>query len=364
MLPGASDHVEMQMSDSLMGRMKRNFETRYPGSPANWGVCSLILLLANSASAHHSHSSLDRNNIQTHRGTVTKYDWRMPHVFIKVMAPNNSGDVVEYSIEVLHPPAMMQRGWRKDSLKPGDQITWEGAADKNPDRAYSGLNWLEKSDGTRLEMDKKSVAVEPSTDLTGLWVRDLRGDKPHYRPPENWPYTKVAQKIVDDFHESQNPQVSCQNPGPPKATLLPYPMMISRPNNQTIVLNYELRDTPRVIYLDRNHPAGEPSEIGHSVGWFEGDTLVVETTNFVADKWGIHTGVDSSDQKHLIERFSLSEDGFALQIQMVVTDPVYLSEPVAIDYYMSKLADRQLVNIDCTLENARLYLEAGLTTDR
>lgn len=325
--------------------------------------CVFAVLVAVTMSAHHSHSSLDRKNIQTHKGTVTKYDWRMPHVFIKAMAPNAAGEVVEYSIEVLHPPAMIERGWSKDSLKPGDQITWEGAADKNPNRPFSGLNWLEKSDGTRLEMEKQNAALQPSTDLTGLWVRDLRGGKPHYWPPADWPYTKLAQELVDNFDESQNPQVSCQNPGPPKATLLPYPLKISRPDEKTVVLNYELRDRPRVIHLDREHPAGEPSVNGHSVGWFEGKTLVVESTNFVADRWGLHTGVDSSEQKHLLERYTLSDDGLALEIQMIVTDPVYLTEAVTIDYFMAKIADRQLVEVECTLENARLYLEAGLGTD-
>ncbi len=323
--------------------------------------CAIVLMVAVATSAHHSHSSLDRNNIQTHRGTVTKYDWRMPHVFIKVMAPNPAGKVVEYSIEVLHPPAMIERGWSKTSLKPGDQITWQGAADKNPNRAYSGLKWLEKSDGTRLEMEKRVVAIEPSSDFTGLWVRDLRGGRPHYKPPADWPYTKLAQALVDNFDESQNPQVSCRNPGPPKATLLPYPMKIKRPDDQAIIFDYELREKQRVIHLDRNHPAGVPSAMGHSVGWFEDDVLVIETTNFVADRWGSHTGVDSSDQKHLLERIAISDDGLALEIQMTVTDPVYLSEPVNIDYFMAKIADRELIDVDCTLENARLYLEAGMS---
>ncbi|MDA0992279.1 MAG: DUF6152 family protein [Proteobacteria bacterium] len=345
-------------SKSVDGRSNERSIGRHFGV---WARCAFALLVAVTLSAHHSHSSLDRNNIQAHRGTVTKYDWRMPHVFIKAMAPNPAGEVVEYSIELLHPPAMMERGWGKDSLKVGDQITWEGAADKDPDRAFSGLNWLEKSDGTRLAMAKRDEVLDPSTDLTGLWVRDLRGGKAHYYPPSDWPYTKMAQALVDNFDESQNPQVSCQNPGPPKATLLPYPMKISRPDDKTVFLDYELRDAPRTIYLDRNLPAGKPSSLGHSVGWFEGDTLVVETTNFVADRWGIHTGVDSSDQKHLLERYSLSDDGLALEIQMIVTDPVYLTEPVTIDYFMAKLSDRELVDVECTLENARLYLEAGLS---
>ncbi|MBT6210044.1 MAG: hypothetical protein HOI35_08510 [Woeseia sp.] len=284
----------------------------------------------------------------------------MPHVFIKAMAPNPKGEVVEYSIEMLHPSGMIQRGWNKQSLRPGDQITWEGPADKNPTRNFSGMIWLEKSDGTRLTMNKKDLPIEPSTDLTGLWVRDLRGGPFHYYPPSGWPFTLAAKKIVDGFSEDQNPQIECKDPGPPKATLLPYPIRISRPDNQTIVFDYELREKSRVIYLDRDRPPGAPSSWGHSVGWFDRDTLVIETTNFVADRWGLHTGVDSSDQKHLMERVALSDDGLALEFQMIVTDPVYLSEPVTIDYYMAKIADRQLVEVPCSLENARLFLEAGL----
>jgi hypothetical protein len=318
------------------------------------------LSMASISHAHHSHSNIDKNNIQTHKGTVTKFGWCMPHVYIQVTAPNPAGEVVEYSIEMLHPPGMMQRGWTKKSLKPGDQITWRGPADKNPTRHYSGMIWVEKADGTRLTMDREPVKIVPSTDFSGLWVRDLRGGKPHYFPPSDWPYTAVAQGIVDDFSEDQNPQVECKNPGPPKATLLPYPISIHRPSEDTIVFEYELREHPRVIHLDRNTPSGEPSALGHSVGWFEGDELVIETTNFAADRWGSHTGVDSSAQKHLLERISLSNGGLSLDIEMVLTDPVYLSESVTIDYHMSKMQSRELIKMECSLENARLFLEAGL----
>jgi hypothetical protein len=321
------------------------------------GLAGLLPVLA---LAHHSHSNIDPDNIQRHTGIVSAYGWTMPHVFIKVMAPNASGDVVEYSIELLHPPGMVQRGWDALSFAVGDRITWEGASDRDPNRYFSGLNWAEKADGTRLSAEARKAPVNPSTDFTGLWVRDLRGGAFHYAPPEGWPYTRLAQSLVDQFNEDQNPQVECQNPGPPKATLLPYPIRISRPDANTIIMNYELREEPRMIYLDKNHPAGEPSALGHSVGWFEGDVLVVETTNFVADRWGIHTGVDSSAQKHLIERYALSNGGLSLDVLMTVTDPVYLSEPVDIDYHLAKIPDRELIQVPCTRESARLFLEGGL----
>lgn len=312
--------------------------------------------------AHHSHSSLDRNNIQQHRGVVTRFAWRMPHVFMQVDAVNSDGELVTYTIELLNPPSLMQFGWSKDSFKPGDVITWSGAADKNPERYYSGLTWVEKADGTRLIIELGNAPVDdvsPSTDMTGVWVRDNARVGFTYFPPKNWPYTEKGERLVAAFSESQNPQLDCENPGPPKSTLLPYPIKISRPDADTVVVEYDSRDQRRVFKLGQDEVAGEPSVIGQSRAWMESDELVVVTDNFVADRWGNHTGVDSSAQKTLVERYSLIDQGLTLRIRMTLTDPVYLTEPVEIDYYMKKQADRSLSPDSCTLESARLFLEAG-----
>lgn len=89
----------------------------------------------------------------------------------------------------------------------------------------------------------------------------------------------------------------------------------------------------------------------------EGDTLVVETDNFVADAWGIHTGISSSEKKHLVERFTMSDDGLKLAAEITVTDPVYLSEPKTFPPHWRKLVDRDVVQAPCTMEAAMLYLE-------
>lgn len=332
-----------------------------PANSCVWVISWLLIFVSPMVNAHHSHASLDQNNIQIHKGVVTKFSWKMPHVFLSVNAPNSEGKVVEYFIELLHPPGMKEKGWTRESLKPGDLITWEGPADKNPNRYYSGLHWAEKSDGTRLTMDgSNSAPIHPSTDFTGLWSRDTARFGFTYRPLDDWPYTDFAQVQVDNFTELQNPQLDCLDPGPPKSTTLPYPIKIERPDSETIILDYEGADHTRVISLNGELLAVEPSILGQSRGWFEGDVLVVETDNFIADRWGSYTGVDSSDQKHLLERFSLINDGMGLRVEMTLTDPVMFKAPVIIDYYMKKLADRELVKVDCTVENSRLYINAGL----
>lgn len=326
------------------------------------GLC----LLSMASFGHHSHASLDKDDVRIYRGVVTRYSWTMPHVFMKVRGPDPAGKIVEYSIEMNHPPSMAKNGWSRDSFKPGDGIIWEGPHDRNPKRHYTGLAWAERGDGVRFDMEEKPTAPPvPSTDFTGLWKRsDIGGFNPHYRPPEGWPLTDRGRQIVDDFDENQNPMVSCGNPGPPKSMIVPYPVSITRPNEDTFYFERELMEDVRVIHMNGSPPMGEPSSLGHSVGRFDGDVLVVETTNFVADRWGIHTGIDSSEQKHLVERFSLSDDGLYLHAEITVTDPVYLAEPVTFTHRWMKLADREVIQAPCTMEAAKLYLEAGYGDSR
>ena len=114
------------------------------------------LLVSPMAIPHHSHSNLDFKNIQRHTGIVKEYRWAMPHVYIKVEAPNSRGEIVEYSIEVLHPPAMLRRGWSAKSFKTGRPDHLEGAADRDPNRYFSGLSWAETADGKRLGTDREA----------------------------------------------------------------------------------------------------------------------------------------------------------------------------------------------------------------
>lgn len=314
-----------------------------------------------AAPAHHSHATIDQDDKSMYKGVVVKYGWTMPHVYLKVDAPNESGEIVEYSIEMLHPPAMKEKGWDRDTFRPGDGITWYGAHDKDKSRPYTSLIWAERPDGTRVGAEAEADGeIVPSTDFTGLWRRsDVGGFQPHYAPPEGWPLTAAGQEMVDNFHEDQNPAVRCGNPGPPKSMIVPYPVSITRPDENTVVMERELMEEKRVVWLANAPEPGPPSKMGQSVGRFEGDALIVESGNFVADKWGTHTGIDSSAQKKLVERYTLSDDGLYLLAEISVTDPVYFTEPVVFTHRWRKLAERDVIQAPCTMESALLYLEGG-----
>jgi len=324
-------------------------------------LLTLAVIVPITGLTHHSHSTINFDDVRQYSGVVVKYGWAMPHVYLKVRGPDEKGNIVEYSIEMNHPPALVQRGWSRDTWKTGDLIVWEGAHDFNKDRHYTALTWAERADGTRVGDTVGGEAPPvPSTDFSGIWKRsDPGGFKPHYTPPEGWPLSEIGQELVDNFSEDQNPMVTCGNPGPPKSMIVPYPVKFSRPDENTLIMERELMEELRIIHFDRDHEVGEPSKMGHSVGWFEGDTLIVETSNFIADGWGIHTGISSSEKKHLVEKFTLSNGGLNLAAEITVTDPVYLSEPKTFSHHWRKLADRNLVQAPCTMEAAQLYLEAG-----
>lgn len=96
----------------------------------------------------------------------------------------------------------------------------------------------------------------------------------------------------------------------------PFPMEIYQAT-ELIVLKLEYFDLVRIIFMDgRDHPAGAPhSKVGHSVGRWDGATLVVDTTH-LSESTITNNGLNHSDAVHVVERFWLSEDRttlFALQ---------------------------------------------------
>src|SRR3954452_6011673 len=91
-----------------------------------------------------------------------------------------------------------------------------------------------------------------------------------------------------------------------------------------VILDVDWLDTNRIVYLDgRKHPpASETFLHGHSVGRWEGTTLVVETTNFKEHPMGLSTSLPSSTGKRLIEKFRLAPDGKSLVYSGVIEDPM------------------------------------------
>ena len=122
----------------------------------------------------------------------------------------------------------------------------------------------------------------------------------------------------------------CEPWGLARQMFAPHQLEIRQRGNDRIELRYGEWDAHRIVYLDgRARPANEPpSRLGHSVGRWEGDALVVETSGVASNiaPWS----AKHSDRLRVVERFTRSKDGNTLLLTATLTDPLTLREPMVL----------------------------------
>jgi len=80
-------------------------------------------LLFGPARAHHSSAMFNVENEQVLEGTVTKFQFTNPHVWIHLSVPGENGEVTVWKIEALNPNALKRKGWKRSSFKTGDEVS-------------------------------------------------------------------------------------------------------------------------------------------------------------------------------------------------------------------------------------------------
>ncbi len=100
--------------------------------------------------AHHSFAAeYDSKQPVTFKGVVTKLDWMNPHVYFYVDVKEADGSVTHWSCEAGNPNALARRGWRKNSLKAGDEVTVQGFRAR--DATYTmNARGITLADGTKV----------------------------------------------------------------------------------------------------------------------------------------------------------------------------------------------------------------------
>jgi hypothetical protein len=142
------------------------------------------------------------------------------------------------------------------------------------------------------------------------------------------PYTPEAAAIKKENAEhwiDRDPELKCYLPGIPRAMYMPYPFQIVQGTNK-INIAYAFTSTARTIHLDKVDPPPDDTYMGHSVGRWEGDTLVVDVTNFNGKNWFDRAGNFHSDALHLVERFTLITPD-AIRYEVTIEDPKVFTRP-------------------------------------
>ena len=86
-------------------------------------LCFVALTVAVPVFAHHSAFAFDTERTLVVAGTVTEWFWANPHCLLKFDVETDSGDVVHWVTETQAPANLIDAGWRKNDLGPGDEVT-------------------------------------------------------------------------------------------------------------------------------------------------------------------------------------------------------------------------------------------------
>lgn len=85
-------------------------------------VCILGLTGVGAAFAHHAGTMYDRSQEATIKGEVEEWRWSNPHAFLQIYVNDESGEKTLWSFESTSPNILVQQGWRRTSLEPGDEV--------------------------------------------------------------------------------------------------------------------------------------------------------------------------------------------------------------------------------------------------
>jgi hypothetical protein len=306
-----------------------------------FGIVALALVAAFAplvASAHHSSSRFDATQTVAFDGVVTGVRWANPHVYLSVEQTTAAGETIEWEVELVGPSALRRLNWSRDDVRVGDRVSVRGNPARNG--AHS-LNLGSLALGSRtlnvmaLIREYGNPGTPPANgapSLDGTWAvlpnfALIGSYLPNGPKPALTEAGVVAAAAFDE--KTMLPALRCvQSPPPFFMFILDTKQITTSEDAIRIVGDYEGGE--RVIHMNAaDHEGATPSVHGHSIGRWEGDTLVVETTHFAPHAMGHGFGVPSGSQKRLAERLVLNEDGTRIDYRFEVSDPEFLAAPLA-----------------------------------
>jgi hypothetical protein len=319
---------------------------------------------------------MDVNTVMTIEGTITEFSWRNPHIYFVVEADSDAGEPVEWTVQMAGIRSISRMGWNAEILQPGDRVTIDlhPARDGRPyglfdAGAKEGVPLPTSYDPETGELRFSApTATGSSTTLEGRWMAD--GQQTTSYVDGYAGYTQTHLKLTDkgaaaqaayDMFSTENPETACL--GRPTPAIIFYsdlfPIEIEFDDAQEIVhIRGQFFDEKRIVYMDgREHPPAETRfHLGHSIGRWEGDTLVVDTRNFTDNRSPYQNGIPSGGQKHVVERYRLAEDGTRIFVEFTLEDPEYVVEPLTDSRELLYRPDADMSPFNCDAESTRRFI--------
>jgi hypothetical protein len=336
-------------------------------------VFAAALSFASPLFAHHSDAALDMGSLVTLKGTVTEYSLQNPHAYFSVATLDNQGHEVEWTVQMASRLTLARLGWTPESLTVGEQVT----VDLHPARdgkSYGLMASVRKANGSALpnvggngqSRSSGATVVARATSIAGKWIVDRASLGDDY--PDGLDQLMRRDLVLTDqgkaaeaaFRIEDDPLLRCigrPTPGDIVYTDL-YPLQIEVNGDDTIAIRSQFFDEHRTVYMDgRPHPAAsERFHEGHSIGHWDGDTLVVDTANFADHRSPYQNGVPSGARKHVVQRFQLTDDGTRLTVEFTLEDPEFIVRPMTHRRKLIYAPQADMSPFNCDLESTRRYI--------
>ena len=162
------------------------------------------------------------------------------------------------------------------------------------------------------------------------------------------PEARAKQQENLEYWLDRDPATKCYMPGIPRATYMPYPFQIVQ-TAEYILIAYEFASSSRIVYMNRpDMEAPVNTWMGHSRGRWEGNTLVIDVADQVAETWLDRSGNHHSDQIHVVERYTAVSADHVIY-EATIEDPEVYTRPWTIRLPLYRRIDDnvQLLEYKC-----------------
>jgi hypothetical protein len=333
-----------------------------------------LLLAAPAAYAHHSFAPhFDVDKPVDISGTVIEYEARNPHSYLHIAAVDENGKTQEYVCESHGVTVLTRVGLTAEVLKPGTELRVDGSLSRH-DPHMCFFNNVYFPDGRALNVNgnrdaqasRAPSALPQRTDIFGTWMLAPAAPDPRRtstsrpQPMLNFltPAGEAAVAAYDPF--TDDPTFRCDPVAIRRVWAAPTtPLAIVRAGD-TVLLKHEWMDVVRTVHLGvREHPAGGPrTSLGHSIGRFEGNTLVIETANYaegVLSQYVEEPGKPTRGMLHSaaltsVERVSLDAARQRLVVEVELKDPEFFTRDFDVARMEYAPSDLTIEPFNCTPE--------------
>jgi hypothetical protein len=325
-------------------------------------VVLILTFSMGSSNAHHgfaAHFHSDR--VLRLEGTVKQFDFINPHGYLYLETTDDSGKSVVYVCDLQARTQLLRRGADDTLFTVGETITAEVfPAKRDPYRCEfgtahfaDGSAFVMRSTGqarTQFASNKRiTLKAEASRSLFGTWIRPgMHGDA-NGRGQRTGLDSITAEgiKARDAFDPlTEDHTIHCQSGSPIDNWGPPGLATSIRLENDKVYIYHESMDITRTIHLNlTEHPdAIEASDMGHSIGLRENNSLVIHTAGFKAGV--LVASILHSAQMTLEERLTIIEETGDLLVSWAANDPVYYSEVLTGSQRLQS-TEKKLIKYDC-----------------